>query len=658
MTMKKGISINNLDTSVRPQDDFYTYANGGWLRENPLQGEYARFGVFDKIREQARLQLKDLILNLTDDPQSKQKGTIAQKISDIYTLGMDEKRLNAEGWKPLKPLLRHVEDATLSSSEDFARLIAWMHAGSGGGFFATGVGPDFEDSDVNILFVMEGGITLGDRDYYLVESEHNEKILTAYQAYVRRLMELIGKDEDEQQRIWETVIKIETDFARHKMTREDRRNPLNTFNPASEQELMERYPAIDWKTYFSELDIVNERRLNVGSPAFMKFLDGYLPTLTEREIKDFLTYKIVVSASGLLSDEFIKADFEMFDRVMSGKEEMQPRWKRAMAIPNSMFGEAVGQLYVEKYFPKENKEYMVNLIENLRKGLAKHISGLGWMSDITKEKALAKLSSMNVKIGYPDKWEDYSELTIDPSLSYQENVLNASRWFIRDNYNDLRKPVDKTEWHMTPQTVNAYYSPLNNEICFPAGILQPPYFDINADDACNYGAIGVVIGHEMTHGFDDSGRRYDGKGNLNDWWTKEDADRFKEKTDRLVEQFNAVEILPGLHANGLFTLGENIADQGGLRVARTAFEMTGADLNATGDDGFTAIQRFYLAYAGVWANNVRDEYLRESVQTDPHSSGKQRVNETLRNITPFIEAFGIKEGDVMFRPSEERVEIW
>lgn len=656
--MKKGINISNLDTTVRPQDDFYSYVNGGWLRENPLQGEYSRFGVFDKIREQARVQLKDLILNLADDPQSKIKGTIAQKISDIYALGMDEKRLNEEGWAPMKPLLQHVADAPLATPEDFARLLAWLHSGPGGGLFATGVGPDFEDSDVNILFVMEGGVTLGDRDYYIVENEHNSKILSAYQTYVKRMMELIGKTEEEQQRIWETVIKIERDFARHKMTREDRRNPLNMFNPVMEAELIEKYPAIDWKTYFKELDIVNERRINIGSPAFMKFLNEYIPTLTEQEIKDFLIYKMIIMASGLLSDEFAEADFEMFGRVMQGKEEMQPRWKRAMSIPNSMFGEAVGQLYVEKYFPKENKEYMVNLIENLRKGLAKHIEELDWMSDATKEKALEKLKSMNVKIGYPDKWEDYSELTIDTALSYQENVLNASRWFIRDNYNDLKKQVDKTEWHMTPQTVNAYYSPLNNEICFPAGILQPPYFDIEADDACNYGAIGVVIGHEMTHGFDDSGRRYDSKGNLNEWWTEEDANRFKEKTDRLVEQFNVVEILPGLHANGLFTLGENIADQGGLRVARTAFEMSGADLDAKGEDGFTALQRFYIAYAGVWANNVRDEYLREAVQTDPHSSGKQRVNETLRNITPFLEAFDVKEGDKMFRPADERVEIW
>ncbi|MDE6083449.1 MAG: M13 family metallopeptidase [Muribaculaceae bacterium] len=658
MNNKHGINSDHLDTSIRLQDDFYGYANGGWLKENPLQGEYARFGVFDKIREEARLQLKELILNLRENPESKVNGTIEQKISDIYDLGMDEKRLNEEAEKPVMKLVEEMMNLPLSTPADFARMMAWLHLGPAGAFFGTGAGPDFEDSNIHILFVGEGGLTLGDRDYYLVENEANAKIMEAFRKYVFRLMELIGKSDEEQKRIWESVIYIEHSIAEHKMTREDRRDPTNTFNPMSEKELLEKYPGIDWMTYFNAIGIENERRLNISSPNYMEFVNKFVNTLSEEQLRDFLTYKIVMNAAGLLSNDFEEADFELFDRAMSGKEEMQPRWKRAMAIPNSMFGEAVGQLYVKKYFPEENKRYMTELIENLRKALASHISNLDWMSDETKEKALEKLSSMKVKIGYPDKWKDYSELSINPELSYLENVLNASRWFIRDNYNDLKKPVDKTEWHMTPQTVNAYYSPLNNEICFPAGILQAPYFDINADDACNYGAIGVVIGHEMTHGFDDQGRRYDANGNLNEWWTAEDTTRFKEKTDRLVKQFNEVEVLPGVHANGLFTLGENIADQGGLRVARTAYEMSGANLDAVGDDGFSALQRFYLAYAGVWANNVRDEYLRESVQTDPHSPGKLRVNETLKNITPFIDAFGIKEGDEMFRPLNERVEIW
>ena len=471
-------------------------------------------------------------------------------------------------------------------------------------------------------------------------------------------MELAGYSPQDAKRVSDNVVKMETEFARNKMTREERRNPQARYNIRTIDQIRTDYPNFDWDRYFSNMNISGLDKANVVGLSFMKFLNDYLPTLSLQEIKDYLAFEFVSESSTLLSDPFNDANFEMFGRIMSGTEEQQPRWKRAMAIPNSMLGEAVGELYVSKYFPEENKNYMKGLVENLRVALGQHIDSLSWMSDTTKEKAHGKLDTFTVKIGYPDKWKDYSAISIDPEKSYLENVLTASQWFTRDNFAKLDKPVDKTEWHMTPQTVNAYYNPTTNEICFPAGILQAPYFDLSADDAQNYGAIGVVIGHEMTHGFDDQGRQYDPAGNLNDWWTEEDAAKFTALADKLVAQFDAVEVAPGVHANGRFTLGENIADQGGLRVALTAYLNSMKDKEMNDIDGFSPLQRFYLAYANLWAGNIRDEEVLARTKTDPHSLGSNRVNVSLRNIEPFFNAFSIKEGDPMFRPEEERVVIW
>ena len=419
-----------------------------------------------------------------------------------------------------------------------------------------------------------------------------------------------------------------------------------------------KYNNLDWDRFFAAVGIPAPVKLNVSSPRFMEFMNQYIPTLSDQDLRDLMTVETVGGATGLLGEAFTDADFEMFDKLLSGKTEQEPRWKRAMAVPNSMFSEAIGQLYVEKHFPEANKEAMKKLVENLRVALGQHIDNLPWMSDETKRKAHEKLATFTVKIGYPDKWKDYSEITIDPSKSYHENVLAASKWFVMDNLKKDGQPVDKTEWFMSPQTVNAYYNPTTNEICFPAAILQPPYFDPEADDALNYGAIGVVIGHEMTHGFDDSGRQYDKDGNLNDWWVPEDAEKFKVLADGLAAQFDAVEVLPGIFANGRFTLGENIADQGGLRVALTAYLNSLDGKEAPEIDGMTPLQRFYLAYAGLWAGNIRDEEKARLTKVDPHSLGRNRVNVSLRNIAPFFEAFGIQEGDAMFRPEEERVIIW
>lgn len=650
-----GIDKENLDTAVRPADDFYLYANGGWMKKHPLTPEHSRFGTFDQLYENAKVQLQDLITNLSSHPDSKIKGTNAQKVCDIFSLGMDAERLNKEGAAPLKPFIEKIENTDIS---DLAKLIAWSHNGLGATFFSTGVGSDPKDSDRNIMHIGEIGLGLGDRDYYLEKNETNEKILQAYEKYIKRIMELIGYDEVAQQRVWDNLIYLETEFAKHKMSREERRDPQKRYNMKSYQEIKDLYPNIDWDTYFSELGIEGLTEANLSNPDFMQFINDLLPTLTPQQIKDYILVDVVSESTGLLSDDFEDASFELYGKVMSGKEEQEPRWKRVMVIPNSMFGEAVGELYVEKYFPKENKEYMVTLVENLRKALGKHIENLSWMSPETKERALEKLASFGVKIGYPDKWKDYSEINIDPSKSFLENVYEASKWYTQDNYKKLFKPVDKTEWHMTPQTVNAYYSPTNNEICFPAGILQAPYFDLTADDAQNYGAIGVVIGHEMTHGFDDSGRKFDKNGNLENWWKEEDAERFTKLADSLVEQFDKIEVAPGVFANGRFTLGENIADQGGLRVALTAYldSMEGKEMKDI--DGLSPLQRFYLAYANVWAGNIREEEILKRTKIDPHSLGRNRVNATLKNIAPFFDAFGIKEGDPMFLPEDQRVIIW
>lgn len=653
--MTHGVNIENLDTTVSPKEDFFLYACGGWKEKHPLTAEYSRFGMFDLLRENAREQLKDLIVNLSLHDDAKTVGTVAQKVSDLYAMGLDEERLNREGATPLLPIIDRIANADASKMDE---LLAWQHSGIGGSFFGTGVGTDAMNSDMNILHIGEVGLGLGDRDFYLEKNERNEEILTAYRKYVMRLMELIGYDEATQERVWNAVIKLETEFARHKMTREDRRDPRKRYNIMTIEEIRKKFPDFNWDSYFNLLGLEEVDKANIVNPAFTEFITSYMKTLAPQEIKDYMTFESVNDATGLLSDDFINASFDFYDRVMSGKEELEPRWKRAMRIPNSMLGEAVGKLYVEKYFPEENKEYMMKLVENLTKSLGKHIEELPWMSDETKAKALDKLSTFTVKIGYPDKWKDYSAIHIDPAKSYLENVLEASKWYVKDNYSKMNKPVDKEEWHMTPQTVNAYYNPTTNEICFPAAILQPPYFDPEADDALNYGAIGVVIGHEMTHGFDDSGRQFDKNGNLAEWWTDEDSKRFKALADKLVEQFDAIEVLPGVHANGRFTLGENIADQGGLRVALTAYLDSNHDDPAADIDGFSPLQRFYISYAGVWAENIRDEEIQLRTKTDPHSLGSLRTNATLRNIDEFHEAFGIEPGDSMWREKDERVVIW
>ena len=645
----KGIDVSHLDTSVNPGDDFYDYACGGWMKANPLKPEYSRFGTFDQLGENNREQVRELVLGLA--AQKAEAGTNAQKIGDLYAMGMDSVRLNEQGFEPLKADL---EVIAATPREKIVELMATMPGLDV--FFGTGVMADLKDSNVNTMYWGQGGLGLGDRDYYTDQTERAEQVRAAYRTYLTTLATLIGYDEARAKEFTDNVMAIETELASKQMTRTEQRNIAACYNPTTVAELAKKYPHIDLKNYFG-LQNLDVDTIVVEQPAYLAAVSEALAKQPEQVLRDYMTASYVGSAASYLSDDFINANFAL-NQAISGVEKQQPRWKRALAVPNSILGEALGQLYVEKYFPASSKEKMLALVGNLQTALGEHIDNLTWMSDSTKARAHEKLNAFTVKIGYPDEWRDYSELTIDPELSYWKNVQNAILFNQAYNNNDYGKPVDRARWQMSPQTVNAYYNPTTNEICFPAGILQAPFFDPEADDAVNYGAIGVVIGHEMTHGFDDQGRQFDKDGNFSDWWTAADAEAFNALADKLVAQFDSIEVAPGTKANGRLTLGENIADQGGLRVAYTAYKKALGDSEGEVIEGFTPDQRFYLAYSNVWAGNIRDAEILSRTTSDPHSLGRWRVNATLRNIAPFYEAFGITEGQPMFMPEAERVVIW
>ncbi len=649
------IDPSNFDESIAANEDFYQYATGGWQKKNPLKPEFARYGTFDVLRENNEVRINDLFAEMTKT--SAEKGSVKQKIADLYTMGLDSVRLNAEALTPVMDDLAAIKAA--DGKQNLSALLARIHSQAGSPLFSTGVSADLMNSDVNALYVEQSGLGMGNRDYYL-DAENADK-REGYIEWLTRAFTLCG---------WEnpagaaaSVLAFETKMAEAFRSNVELRDIAANYNPMTRADFVKRYDAIDWDTYFKGMGIGDFESLIVGQPATIDTVNALLKSEPADVITTYLAANYIASAAPYMNDDIYAAHFDFFGRKMSGLQEMRPRWKRAMGVPNGLLGEAVGEIYVSKYFPESDKQRMTQLVKNLQTALGQHIDALDWMSDATKAKAQEKLASFTVKIGYPDKWKDYSSLEIDPSVSYWENLKRASEWYTRDNTAKLGKKVDRDEWFMTPQTVNAYYNPTTNEICFPAAILQPPFYNPEADDAVNYGAIGVVIGHEMTHGFDDQGRQFDKEGNMNNWWTDEDAAAFKAKTEKLVEQFNAVEVLPAkdgqpaVFADGALSLGENIADQGGLRVAYTALRNSLAGNEPEAKDGFSADQRFYLAYAALWGQNIRDEEAARLTKVDVHSLGKNRVNVTLRNLESFFKAFGIEDG-AMFRPEAERIIIW
>lgn len=648
------INPANMDTTVAAGTDFYEYACGGWIKNNPLKPEYARFGTFDQLLENNQEQLRVLIEELSATPH--EAGSVAGKIGALYAMGLDSTELNADGVAPIKEELAAIN--ALATKSDVSKMVATLHKEGMAPFFALFVDADEKNSAMNIVQLYQAGIGMGDRDYYLLEDEGSAKMRDAYRAYINKLFTLAGSSPEQADAAVDAVMKIEKAIADISYGREDLRDSQKNYNKLAYEDFKQIESPLDWDVYFESMGLAGLKELDAKQINFYKDMNKALQNTTVDEQKYYLAFNLLSAAAPYLSDDFVDADFEFYGKVMSGKQEQQPRWKRSLNTVNGALGEAVGEMYVEKYFPASSKEKMLTLVGNLQTALSERINGLEWMSDTTKAKAQEKLAAFTVKIGYPDKWRDYSGLEIKDD-SYWANVRRSNIFDMAYQLADVDKPVDKSRWHMNPQTVNAYYNPTTNEICFPAAILQPPFFNPDADDAVNYGAIGVVIGHEMTHGFDDQGRNYDKDGNLIDWWTAEDAVRFTERADKLVDQYDQIIVIDTLHANGRFTLGENIADHGGLLVAHQAYlnSLKGKETPAP-IDGFTNEQRFFLGYATLWGQNIRPEEIRRRTKIDPHSLGKWRVNAALRNIAPFYAAFDIKEGDPMFMAPVDRVVIW
>ena len=644
------LDMSSLDTSVSPGQDFYQFATGGWQAAHPLPAEYSRYGSFDAIGENTQKQLNDLFISMTK--MKAAPGSVDQKISDLYKMALDSLTRNGLGAEPVKPYIEKI--LAVDSKDGLARLLGRLKKEGEGGFYGTGVEADLMDSGIQILYLGQGGLGMGDRDYYL--DPKNAGLKDGYKAFLVKVFDLCGLENAED--LAARALSVEDAIAKVSWPREKNRDMAAIYNPMSTEQIVRTWPNVRFDLTMEEAGIPAQEKVIVQQPSFFTGLDAIFADTDLESLKAYQLANFVQGACGSLSDDFYAASWEFFSHQMAGAQEQRPRWKRAMSVPNSLLGEAVGKMYVERYFPASSKEKMVTLVENLRTALGQHIDALDWMSDETKARAHEKLASFTVKIGYPDKWKDYSTLEIDPALTYYENLRNASIWYVADNLSKLGQPTDKEEWGMTPQTVNAYYNPTTNEICFPAAILQKPFFDPDADDAVNYGGIGVVIGHEMSHGFDDQGSMFDAEGNMVNWWTEEDKAKFDAKGDRLAAQFDEVEILPGLHANGRYTLGENIGDHGGLSIAYTAMENAIAGNRPGLIDGYTPEQRFWLSYAAIWAQNITDQEKARRTNMDVHSLGENRVNVSIRNFGEFFDAFGIKEGDPMFRPEEERVHIW
>ena len=652
--VKPAIDLANFDNTVAPGEDFYQYACGGWMAANPLTPEYARYGIFDQLDKENQEKLKSLIEELNANPQ--EPGSVGEKIQIVYALGMDTAKLNADGAAPVQEQIASIKG--VSNMDEFSAMIAQMQKIGTRSYFGMYIDADEKNSTMNLLQFSQGGLSMGDRDYYLLDDENSVRIRTAYKEYMNKLFTLAGYSAEDAAKATEAVLALETKIAEISVDRAALRDVHKNYNKMPLKDFVKKYNFINWDVFMKEVGIKNSTEVNASQVTFFEKLTKLLKKVSLEDQKEFMVFKLLNSASNYLSDDFVNANFEFFGKTVQGREMLQPLWKRSLSVVNRTLSEALGQKYVEKYFPASSKEKMVEMVANLRVALGERIDALEWMSDETKAKAHEKLGTFIVKVGYPDKWKDYTALEIKND-SYWANMCRASEFRHNEMMEDEGKPVDRTEWGMSPQTVNAYYNPTTNEICFPAAILQPPFFNANADDAVNYGGIGVVIGHEMTHGFDDQGRNYDKDGNISAWWTPEDEAKFNERAQVLVEQYNKIIVIDTVHADGAYTLGENIADQGGLLIAHQAYMNTLKDKPAPADiDGFNHNQRFYLGYANLWAQNVRPQEILRRTKTDVHSLGKWRVNGALRNIEGFYEAFGINEGDAMWMDPAERIIIW
>ena len=648
-----GLHLENLDTTAQPGTDFYQFATGGWQKSNPLPAEYSRYGSFDQLAETNQKRINELVEALAS--QENPAGSVAQKVGDLYNMAMDSVKRNADGYEPVKADLAEV--AAIKNVHDVYALLPKMAMNGSGAYFGVYVGADEKSSMENAVQMSQGGLTMGLRDYYLEDDEAIVKIREAFKEHIVKMFKLYGYSDADAQKGRDVVMEVETRLAKAFRSNVELRDPESNYNKMSMEQLKNDYPSFEWDTYLNGLGLKDVKEIIIGQPNSLKESADVIATLPIDKQRIYLQWKLIDDAASTLSDEIEAENFDFYSRTMRGVQEQQPRWKRAVSVVGSVLGEAVGQMYVEKYFPAEAKTRMTELVGNLQKALGERIQNLDWMSDATKARALEKLSTFTVKIGYPDKWKDYSTLEIKND-SYYENMKRATQWYYADMMSRYGKPVDRTEWGMTPQTVNAYYNPTTNEICFPAGILQYPFFDMNADDAFNYGAIGVVIGHEMTHGFDDQGRQYDKDGNLKDWWEEADAEKFKERAQVIIDFYNNIEVAPGVFGNGSLTQGENIADHGGLKIAFQAFKNATKDNPLPVKDGFTPEQRFYIAFATVWGQNITEAEIRNRTKSDPHALGKWRVNGTMPQLDSWYEAFNITESDPMYIAPEKRVNVW
>lgn len=647
------IDFAAMDTTVAPTEDFYRYVNGSWMRNNPLPSAYSRYGAFDILADSARVDVRHIIEDIRK--QKQQKGSNEYFIATLYNQAMDSTQLNKLSAEPLLRDLKVLQ--AIASKEELINYVAQQDQEYGSSLlFGSYVAADEKNSSINILHLSQVALSLGPRGYYLEQDEAMRNIRSEYLKYLAKVIALAGYSEQDALRMAHNKLKLETELAQISYSQVELRDTERNYNITNIPEFAQQYRGFDWLSYFEKRGLAVDQA-NFAQLDFLKKFDAWFAQVAIEDLRDKLIADIIDSSSSSLSDEFMSAYFDFYGRVISGRKEMKPRWERAVQLVNQVLGEAVGKVYVARYFSSEAKERMLTLVANLQKALAKRMEDLEWMSQETKVRALDKLNNFTVKIGYPNKWKDYSSLAIDESQTYYENLKAAARFAQADNIKDLGKPVDKSRWLMNPQEVNAYYMPTTNEICFPAAILQPPFFNVYADDAVNYGAIGVVIGHEMTHGFDDQGSMFDKEGNMNNWWTAEDAQKFSESTKRLAEQFSRNLVAPNLYADGELTLGENIADQGGIAVALDALKMTrGTESKII--DGLTAEQRFFIAYARLWGQNINEQEIVRLTKTDPHSLGELRVNQALKNIEAFHQAFKTKSGDKMYLSPEERITVW